>query len=167
MMKHLIAFTVVVFCIIGCNAQNTKKDQNTENQLAQKEEPKGSWEVKKEIDENGNIVKYDSIYTYSSKDKLGTSVIKKYSSIISDNFPEFEDDLLADDNDNELEGAEQSLERLLGKNDEVLQQFPEMKQMLKKMEAIQQQMMQRYRNRTPYSIVPKNDNTDKKKEDNS
>ncbi len=169
-MKHLIVLTVAVFCMTGCNAQNTKKNKDTENQLAQKEEPKGSWEVKKEVDENGNIIRYDSIYTYSSKDKLGTNVIKKYRSIISEHFPEFKDDLLADKNDNEVDDVEQYFEKLFENNminDEMLQQFPEMKQMLKQMEAIQQQMMQHYRHRTPFSTIPKSDSnsTDYKKED--
>ncbi|MCL6216689.1 hypothetical protein [Zunongwangia pacifica] len=62
----MLAFAVLGFT--GCNAQEKKTDEHSNLGLStktKKEEPKGSWTVNKEFDENGNLKSYDSTYTYS------------------------------------------------------------------------------------------------------
>jgi len=39
-----------------------------ENKINLNEEPKGTWKVEKAFDENGNLIRFDSIYSWSSDD---------------------------------------------------------------------------------------------------
>lgn len=51
----------------SCSGQETKKGNLAQNESENHiKEPKGNWTVNKEVDENGNLVRYDSIYSYSS-----------------------------------------------------------------------------------------------------
>jgi hypothetical protein len=44
--------------------------------------PKGQWEVQKEYDEFGNLIKYDSIYSYSYSNMEGDSLRVNLDSIM-------------------------------------------------------------------------------------
>lgn len=65
-MKTLIMAITVAFAMSGCNAQekDTIKDLSAHEVVAHSV-PRGTWKVTKELDENGNLIRYDSIYTYS------------------------------------------------------------------------------------------------------
>jgi hypothetical protein len=72
---------------ISCNAQPDKKDatamDQNQNERELRNTPKGNWKVTKEVDENGNIIKYDSIYSYSFSTHNGDTVaIKDVDSLI-------------------------------------------------------------------------------------
>ena len=68
-MKLLFAITVVALFTFGCNAQSVDKDKkSTQNK------PKESWKVDKEVDENGNVIRYDSTYTWSYSNVDGDTV---------------------------------------------------------------------------------------------
>lgn len=58
-MKKYILIFIVALLTVNCNGQNkeTKK-------------PIGSWKVDKEFDEKGKLIRYDSIYSWSSNDKI-------------------------------------------------------------------------------------------------
>ena len=56
-----IFFLFVTSLFIACQAQ--QNDKKPENAV-----PKGKWQVHKKFDENGNLIAYDSVYTYSSFD---------------------------------------------------------------------------------------------------
>ena len=57
--------------LTGCNAQETNNQNqqlegaNSEVKKERSEPPRGNWKVTREVDEQGNVVKYDSIYSYS------------------------------------------------------------------------------------------------------
>jgi hypothetical protein len=75
-MKTIVVALVIALVTLGCNAQDHSvkekakagKGENTKNQ------PKESWTVKKEMDENGNVIGYDSTYTWSYTNTEGDSV---------------------------------------------------------------------------------------------
>lgn len=62
--------------LVSCNAQdnNSKKKELTAQNKEKQEAPKGNWKVNKEFDENGNMTRYDSIYTYGYSTENGDSL---------------------------------------------------------------------------------------------
>lgn len=66
-MKRVMFALLLGTMISGCNAQdkggsgNAIQDKDTSVTV----KPKATWKVDKEVDENGNIIKYDSVYSYS------------------------------------------------------------------------------------------------------
>lgn len=101
-MKNYILLFVVGFLSISCNGQNN--EANKTEQIKGKEEkaveqPKGSWKVDKEFDENGNLVRYDSIYSWSSNEKYHNlssldrdSLMKSFKSRFFTNYSRFENE---------------------------------------------------------------------------
>ena len=154
-MKKYIALLLVALHITGCNSQQEQTTEtDNKNDIAQNVPPKGNWKVNKEVDEYGNIIKYDSIYSYSSRgnEALPKSIIKHYQSRMSNQFSEFNS-----------ETEDEALNSLGNKmfDEEMLQQFPELKQMIKQMEAMQQQMIQTHSQ--PMLIAPeREENADEK-----
>jgi hypothetical protein len=75
-MKTLVVTLAVALFTFGCNAQseNKKNTEQTEVIKEQKKAPNESWTVKKELDENGNVIGYDSVYTWSYNNIEGDSV---------------------------------------------------------------------------------------------
>lgn len=84
---------------VSCNSQNNDI-KNTETKESDEEivkEPKGTWKVDKEFDENGNLIRYDSIYSWSSDDKYNNlslserdSLMQTFKSRFFTNFSGFE-----------------------------------------------------------------------------
>ena len=70
-MKKYIILVFTALLTINCNGQQneTKKSDIKESEENAVEQPKGAWKVNKEFDENGNLIKYDSIYSWSSTSK--------------------------------------------------------------------------------------------------
>ncbi|OAB78675.1 hypothetical protein [Cochleicola gelatinilyticus] len=65
-MKTLFFMAAFTASLVSCTAQETKQDRDaSQNSQVEASEPQGSWTVNKEFDEQGNLVKYDSIYSYS------------------------------------------------------------------------------------------------------
>ncbi len=61
----------ITLSLTACKGQEKNANNDIGNEKKTYEEnimdqPKGEWEVHKELDENGNIVRYDSIYSWSS-----------------------------------------------------------------------------------------------------
>ena len=98
-MKTYISLLMISLFCISCNAQNNETKQELKakpNSLM--EQPKGSWKVDKEFDENGNLIRYDSIYSWSSSsnlDDLSTfekdSLLKSFEDRFFKNFSNFKD----------------------------------------------------------------------------
>ncbi|MCA0151707.1 hypothetical protein [Winogradskyella vincentii] len=69
-MKKLVFFLLATILATSCNAQDNKilKEKPSKAEISgdSLEQPKESWKVNKEVDENGNIIRYDSVYTWSS-----------------------------------------------------------------------------------------------------
>ncbi|MCJ7466538.1 MAG: hypothetical protein MUO53_07575 [Maribacter sp.] len=68
-MKKYALLSLVAILAASCSAQEkNKSDLAKEPGKSAQTEPKGSWQVNKEVDENGNLIRYDSIYSWSSTD---------------------------------------------------------------------------------------------------
>ncbi|TRZ42038.1 hypothetical protein [Robertkochia solimangrovi] len=79
-------------------AQNFRKFQNDTIK------PEGKWTVNKEVDEHGNIIRYDSIYTWSSSRGFNgfsqaqiDSIMGSYSSIFERHFSSMDGSLFEND----------------------------------------------------------------------
>jgi hypothetical protein len=97
-MKRLVLMMFIAVLAIGCNGQEELKSAKKEAQKDKKEnslnQPKISWDVKKDKDENGNIIRYDSTYTWSYTNVEGDSmivgadsVLQSFHSYFNENFP--------------------------------------------------------------------------------
>ena len=98
-MKKYILLFMVGLLSVSCKGQEneTKKIEKEENQTKIVEEPKGTWKVDKEFDENGNLIRYDSIYSWTSNDKFDNlslsnkdSLMQSFKSRFFSNFSGFE-----------------------------------------------------------------------------
>ncbi len=68
-MKKFIMLALVALAATSCSSQEKKIPEIAQEKgTAQQPKPEGSWKVNKETDENGNIIRYDSIYSWSSSD---------------------------------------------------------------------------------------------------
>lgn len=67
-MKKYILLLIIGFLSVSCNSQNndTKNIEKKEEDKTTVNEPQGAWKVDKEFDENGNLIRYDSVYSWSS-----------------------------------------------------------------------------------------------------
>ena len=71
-MKKLLFILPVIMLTTGCNAQHQQNEKQLKDVVAtQDNKPQVSWKVNKKYDEKGNLIGYDSTYTwtYSSKGK--------------------------------------------------------------------------------------------------
>ena len=98
-MKKYILFITVALLSVSCSGQNNKakKESTKEKQETIVEQPKGDWKVNKEFDENRNLIRYDSIYSWSSDNKFDDlslidkdSLLKSFKSKFFSGFSHFE-----------------------------------------------------------------------------
>jgi len=98
MKKHILLMMVALLSV-SCGGQNNKdkKENAKEKQDTTVKLPKGDWKVNKEFDENGNLIRYDSIYSWSSNDKLNDfslmdkdSLLESFESKFFKGFSHFE-----------------------------------------------------------------------------
>jgi hypothetical protein len=88
-MKKIIFFiTVVAIIFNSCNAQKKGNKKNNDNV---KNIPKTNIVVNKEYDDNGDLIKYDSVYTYyysniEGNPKLEDSILNKFKSTFNDKY---------------------------------------------------------------------------------
>ena len=84
---------------VSCNGQKneTKKGETKESEGNVVEQPKGTWKVDREFDENGNLIRYDSIYSWSSNGKFDNlssidrdSLMQSFKSRFFTNYSGFE-----------------------------------------------------------------------------
>ncbi len=95
MKKYGLLF-IVGLLSFSCDGQKNETI-NEEDKINLVEEPKGTWKVDKEFDENGNLIRYDSIYSWSSDSKFDNltsndrdSLIKSLKSRFFTNYSGFE-----------------------------------------------------------------------------
>lgn len=100
-MNKLLFFTAITLFAFGCNAQGNNQSKNNadskvgvEAQTPGKKKPDVRWNVTKQYDENGNLIGYDSTYTYSYTNVEGDSVtldadsvMRSFHSYFDQNFP--------------------------------------------------------------------------------
>lgn len=97
-MKRVLIVLLTMLMSSSCSAQEENKEsvqaeKNTDN-VAESTEPKVSWKVNKETDEYGNVVRYDSIYTWSYSNVDGVhreidvdSLMKQFDGFMEDRMP--------------------------------------------------------------------------------
>lgn len=85
-MKKLFLILCCSLYMISCQGQDKKKEWKEApingKSMAQQTIPKGSWKVNKELDENGNVIRYDSIYSWSSSQNLDNLKPEQLDSIM-------------------------------------------------------------------------------------
>ena len=110
-MKKYSILVLSALVTMSCNSQEKNDADNTQiekNKAQITEAPKGSWKVNREFDEDGNLIRYDSIYSWSSEtdiDALATidrdSILKSMQSRFYRGFSDFNkegfSDLFAND----------------------------------------------------------------------
>lgn len=64
-MRPFVFLFTVLFALVSCNGQETSENQNKAQAKTETPQPKERWKVDKEMDENGNIIRMDSTYTWS------------------------------------------------------------------------------------------------------
>lgn len=93
-----LVLTGLLLALSSCQGQENKESEMVKDG-DQKEmaRPKGSWKVDREFDENGNLIRYDSIYTWSSDslDNLSgldrDSLLSNFESKFYSHFSQFKD----------------------------------------------------------------------------
>lgn len=84
-MKNIITLFISVLLFTSCNAQSEKKTDVQKEEISKEQiDPKVDYKVNKKYDDEGNLIGYDSTYTYyySNVDKdamLQDSVFEKFS----------------------------------------------------------------------------------------
>jgi hypothetical protein len=83
-MKKYILLIMTFFLTISCSGQKneTKKAATQKGEKNIVEEPKGNWKVDKEFDEKGNLIRYDSVYSWSSKDQYNNLSLSERDSLL-------------------------------------------------------------------------------------
>jgi hypothetical protein len=82
-MKYLVLIMISLFLSVSCTSQEEVKEKNNI-------QPKESWNVEKKYDEHGNIIRYDSTYSWSYSNFDGDSVTIGIASIMSSFRPFFD-----------------------------------------------------------------------------
>lgn len=72
MKKSALLLLALMFLGNGCHAQEKEEGARAQEQKETEKSgtPKGAWKVHKEFDESGNLIRYDSIYSWSSADAM-------------------------------------------------------------------------------------------------
>jgi hypothetical protein len=100
-MKTYVILFMMGLLSSSCSGQ--KKDLSSYDTKTPQEEtekqPQGTWKVDREFDEKGNLIRYDSIYSWSSSDiykdlntKEKDSLLEKFKSRFFQQYSQFEDD---------------------------------------------------------------------------
>ena len=154
-MKRVAFSLILILMVAGCNGQDV--DRNSKKDLAQVQKgsdsldpkPKVQWKVNKQYDENGNVVGYDSIYSWSYSNHgnfpptmNADSIMRSFRSFSNENFPSFWDD---GDLDrifpmDSLMSRNFSMERFF--NNGNLKGFPNMDQWIRQMDSLRNKVME-------------------------
>ncbi len=165
-MKNYFLVCMIGVLSFGCNDQknDAKKTETKESEENIVERPKGSWKVDKEFDDNGNLIRYDSIYSWSSNGELDTlstldrdSLLQSFKSRFYTNFSNFEDrgfdDVFSKDSlfsnyyfNDDFFGSD------FGKD------FMDLDKITQQMIARQQRFLERYQSEFSLQPQPKNEN---------
>ena len=149
-MKKIIVLIVFALLTTACKGQEKNKIADHRKEQIEKitEQPKGTWKVDKEFDEHGNLIRYDSIYSWSSIDNYGgwpqthpDSILQSFRSKFNRSFKEWEGfgNLFVEDSlfTNQFFN-EGFFESEFGKD------FMDLDRVRERMETLQRQFMKRY-----------------------
>ena len=101
-MRTFVILLMMSLLSSSCNGQKkdfVNNENKTHHEHAEKQ-PKGTWKVDKEFDEDGNLIRYDSIYSWSSSsntyktfnDLERDSLLKEFKSRFFKQYSYFEND---------------------------------------------------------------------------
>lgn len=154
-MKANILLLLLAFLSFSCDGQVSEQKKNNSSELERNKEeivPKGSWQVNNEFDENGNLKRFDSIYSWSSSGNMNSidndSTFNRVQSLMEKHFSMIQ----SPDIDN------------FTKHDSIFKQFfsnslnsgiPNIDDMMKQMEAKRQHF---FKDNYKYIIPPEEDN---------
>ncbi len=156
-MKRLIFFSMIMFMgLTGCNAQRAPKDNEQDSNDTLKVQPDVNIKVNKEYDENGNLIRYDSTYTYvysniKNNVQLRDSIFNEFMEHFNDHFGLPDDQLF-----NNFFFTDSLLQYDFYKKDFFHDRFFEnsdlIDKMLREMDSIKNEF---YKNRFKYGQQPK------------
>ncbi len=94
-MNKLILISLTALLTAGCKAQEKSPEALAHaHQSGLPNKPEGSWKVTKEVDKDGNLIRYDSIYSWSSSDGQAAispidtdSILRSFQGRTEDRFP--------------------------------------------------------------------------------
>ncbi|WP_026811161.1 hypothetical protein [Arenibacter latericius] len=149
-MKKLALLSLAAILTTSCNGQEKIEKEQIDNNKQITEQPKGTWKVDKEYDEKGNLIRYDSIYSWSSTDNLGElmqsnpdSLMKSLQSRFYSNFKGFNNQRFQD-----LFAKDSLFTKQFFNNDffesEFGQDFMDIDRLRERMETMQKQFLNRY-----------------------
>ena len=153
-MKPYAILFLAALISVGCNGQEKGMDDGnmTEKEQASSKVPEGSWKVNREYDEEGNLIRYDSIYSWSSGDDLDElasfdrdSVLQSMQSRFYRSFSNFDFD---GEGFGDLFEKDSIFTRRFFNNDffdsEFGKDFMDIDKMHERMEAMQKRFLKRY-----------------------
>lgn len=72
-MKRLVILGLALSALWGCQSKEKQEvpEAAGSEASAQKEVPEGQWEVHRDYDDQGNLIRYDSVFRWSSSDHGG------------------------------------------------------------------------------------------------
>jgi hypothetical protein len=75
-MKKLVIICTIFLLAVGCQAQSDKTKRSIVHNFSDTTQPKVNWKVNKQYDDKGNLISYDSTYTwtYSRKNSKDVSI---------------------------------------------------------------------------------------------
>lgn len=76
------AILLLSLTLISCNAQEKEKEKPEKEKLEISVLPKEKWEVRKKYDEHGNLIRYDSVYSWKYSDVEGKAIEINLDSIM-------------------------------------------------------------------------------------
>lgn len=91
-MKKIFLMLALLPLVTGCNAQH-KQHETSATSPTDKNKPQVNWEVNKKYDDKGNLIRYDSTYTwtYSNNGKVqqvdADSVMSEFKQQFNTGFP--------------------------------------------------------------------------------
>ncbi len=77
-MKNVVTL-LLLMTLIGCNSQEKEKPE--EKQFTETQ-PQEKWKVQKEYDEQGNLIRYDSVYSWTYSNVQGDSIQVNLDSVM-------------------------------------------------------------------------------------
>ena len=152
-MKKIAFAIAVALSLTSCNAQEKKgnaenDDTAMNNKTGFQNEPRGTWKVNKEVDENGNLIRYDSIYTYSYGNMNGKeippqkmdSAMTSFQKYMKERMPQSFSPMVMNPFMNDSLNGNFFEKGFFENNWEDF--FPEMQQQLRQMDSLHQQFFQ-------------------------
>ena len=150
-MKKIGILLVCTLLALSCSAQDKEKDKVIKEKAEQAGEvPGGTWKVDKEFDENGNLIRYDSIYSWSSSGEMNNlddldkdSTLQSFRSKFYRQFSNIDRDRFGD-----MFGEDSLFTRHFFNEDffdsDFGQDFMDIDRIRERMEAMQRRLLNRY-----------------------